>query len=74
MNPSRSEDIAINFGKQLRRVRLKNKMSQVTLAIRAGMGPNYVSELEKGCRDVKLSTVKRLADVLGVSPWQLLRD
>ena len=61
------------FGKQLQRERQKQSMSQVNLAIRAGMGPNYISELEQGKRDVKLSTLARLADVLKISPYRLLQ-
>lgn len=62
-----------SFGKQLQRERRKQRISQVNLAISAGMGPNYVSELEQGKRDVKLSTVARLAAVLKIPPHQLLR-
>jgi transcriptional regulator with XRE-family HTH domain len=61
------------FGRQLQRERVKKNISQVNLAIRAGMGPNYISELEQGRRDVKLSTVARLADVLNIPPYQLLQ-
>jgi transcriptional regulator with XRE-family HTH domain len=61
------------FGRQLQRERVKQNISQVNLAIRAGMGPNYISELEQGRRDVKLSTVARLADVLNIRPYQLLQ-
>ena len=61
------------FGKQLQSERQKQNISQVNLAIRAGMGPNYISELEQGKRDVKLSTLVRLAHVLNIPPHQLLR-
>jgi len=61
------------FGRQLQRERVNQNISQVNLAIRAGMGPNYISELEQGRRDVKLSTVARLADVLKIPPYRLLQ-
>ena len=61
------------FGRQLQKERQRQHISQVNLAIRAHMGPNYISELEQGKRDVKLSTVARLAEVLRIPPYRLLR-
>jgi transcriptional regulator with XRE-family HTH domain len=63
------------FGAQLRAIRLERGWSQHTLADRADMQPKHVSRLETGERtDPRLSTVRRLAEALNVSPARLLEE
>lgn len=61
------------FGKQLRKLRLKNKVSQEQLAEIADLHRNYVGGVERGERNVSLVNIVKLARALKVKPGQLLR-
>lgn len=59
---------------RVREVREKAGLSQQTLAERAGLAIRTVSALENGVVDVRLSTMKAIADVLGVSVTDLIDE
>lgn len=67
----KAEQIARKLGKRIREERSKTGLSQVDLAIQAGLSANYVSEIERGVRDVKVSTVGRISQVLQIPPSTL---
>ena len=58
----------------LRAVRLQKKLSQESLAQKAGLSVSYVSMLERGQRSPPLDTLEALAKGLGVSPLALLQE
>jgi transcriptional regulator with XRE-family HTH domain len=58
--------------KNLKTLRLKNKLSQETLASRAGLSVSYISMLERGQRVTPLDTLELLAKALKVKPLELL--
>ncbi len=58
----------------LRLVRLQRKLSQETLARKAGISVSYVSMLERAQRSPPLDTLEALAKALGVPPLSLLQD
>lgn len=51
---------------RLRLARLAANRSQREVASAAGIGHGHLSQIETGVVDPKLSTVRRLADCLGV--------
>jgi transcriptional regulator with XRE-family HTH domain len=55
------------FGANLRRLRLDAGLTQMELSNRSGLDMAEISRLETGLRDVRLSTIVRLADGLEVS-------
>lgn len=57
---------------KLRKVRMMQLMTQAQLAIRAGMTPASISRIETGRSKARISTVRRLADALGVDPSDLI--
>ncbi len=57
----------------LRAMRVQKKLSQETLAQKAGISVSYVSMLERGRRTPPLGTMEALAKALGVSPLALLQ-
>ena len=61
------------FGRVLRALREERGLSQEQLAHEAGSGRTFVSELERGVKGVSLSTLFRLAAVLEVAPFVLIR-
>jgi transcriptional regulator with XRE-family HTH domain len=60
------------FGQRLRHYRLARGMTLAALAERVGRAPSALSALENGRREPRLSLLRALADVLGVSTAQLL--
>lgn len=55
----------INFGKAVREVRLENGWTQLQLAEELELDVAYISRIERGEKDVSLSTVARIAESLG---------
>ena len=62
----------IQFGKKLREVRLKKKLSQGDVAKILGVHRSYISGLERGVRNPSLLTVQKVAEALGVSIKKIL--
>jgi transcriptional regulator with XRE-family HTH domain len=74
-NPSknrRSVSLSDKFAAHLKFERLRRKLSQETLAGKAGLSVSYISMLERGQRSPPLDTLEALAKALGVSPASLL--
>jgi transcriptional regulator with XRE-family HTH domain len=68
------EPIARRLGNAIRRRRAAAGLSQEALAAAARVHPTYVSLLERGLRDPKLSSVAKVARALGVSAAKLVED
>ena len=61
-NPQKS------FGKKLRELRKTKGWSQEYLALESGLDRSYVSEVERGLRNISVVNIHRLAEALSVSP------
>jgi len=72
--PQRSRDPAVaeRFGRNLRRVRRREGLSQEELAVRASLHRTEVGKLENGERLPRIDTLVRLADSMVVPPGELL--
>jgi transcriptional regulator with XRE-family HTH domain len=70
------DDPAVNqvavFGRRLREVRLEREWTQEDLADRSGLTSVQVSRIERGVREVRLTTLLRLIAALEVSPDRVL--
>jgi len=61
--------------KRLRELRLRKGLTQEAFAEQAGFSYKYYQAVEAGRkRDLRLSTLERLAEAHGMELWQLLRD
>ncbi len=61
--------------KRLRQLRLRRGLTQEAFAEQAGFSYKYYQAVEAGRkRDLRLSTLERLAQAHGLEVWQLLRD
>ncbi|MEO1602243.1 MAG: helix-turn-helix transcriptional regulator [Pseudomonadota bacterium] len=67
-------EIRTIFAENLRQHRLAAGLSQEELAHRADMDRSYVSALERSVYAASIDIVARLADELGVSAAELLRE
>lgn len=53
--------IEVRFGRRLKELRLKQNISQEELAFRCGLSKNYISDVERGTRNVSLKTIEKIA-------------
>ncbi|MBA2288023.1 MAG: helix-turn-helix transcriptional regulator [Ktedonobacteraceae bacterium] len=67
------EDIRIRFGRAVRERRSELKISQEDFAERAGLHRTYISDLERGKRNVSLENIERLAQALTLSISDLMK-
>lgn len=54
-------------------LRLKRKMTQAELASRTELTRPYVSDVERGLRNITIETLARFAGALGTTPSSLLK-
>jgi len=72
--PEREQVLALaeRFGKNLRRVRKREDLSQEQLGRRASLHRTEIGLLEKGERVCRIDTLVRLAGAMAVPPGELL--
>ena len=68
-----SKGLLAALSKNLRAAREAQRLSQEALAERSDLHRTYVGSVERGERNVSLSTLETLAVALGVEPADLLR-
>jgi transcriptional regulator with XRE-family HTH domain len=61
------------IGKEIRKARIDKGLLQKTLADRLGVPQQYISRVESDKVDLRLSTLQRIADELGVGVCALLQ-
>ena len=67
------ENINIKFGRRIKELRLKEDISQEELAFRCQLSKNYVSDVERGTRNITLKVVEKFAIGLNVTPSHLFK-
>lgn len=65
------ETIEKKFGRRLRELRLMRNWSQEELAFRCNMSKNYISDVERGTRNVSLKGIEKIARGLEVEICEL---
>jgi transcriptional regulator with XRE-family HTH domain len=61
------------FGRNLRALREERGWTQEELADKSGLTSVQISRVERGVREVRLTTILRLVDALDTKPDRLLR-
>ncbi len=61
-------------GRRLRRLRRERALSQQDLSAATGVAQATLSDLERGKRGARPSTVRKLAAALGVEPKELMEE
>jgi transcriptional regulator with XRE-family HTH domain len=61
------------FGKSVRKLRLRNKLSQAKLARLCGIHINYVGRIERGGQNISLLNIEKLARGLKAKPSDLFK-
>ncbi len=66
--PAMSErDVKSAFGKTVRGARVDLRLSQEELGNRSGLHRTYISDVERGTRNISLESIEKLADALELS-------
>ena len=66
-------DICVLVGKRIRKLRLERGWTQTYLSVHAGVGRNYISDVELGKKEIGLRNLCLLAQSLGVRMEVLVR-
>jgi transcriptional regulator with XRE-family HTH domain len=72
MSDQLPKDIRARFGIAIRKRRNELTISQEDLAERAGLHRTYISDLERGKRNVSLENLEKLAKALNLSISDLM--
>ena len=65
------ENIKIEFGKNVKKFRLKKKISQEKLAEIAELHRTYISDVERGTRSISLGNIQKIAIALDIPIYKL---
>lgn len=67
------DDAIQKFGENVRRARHERGWTQEDLSARTGLAVVQISRIERGKREIRLTTLIRLLDAFDVAPETLLR-
>lgn len=67
------EDMNIKFGRRIKELRLLQNISQEELGFRCQLSKNYVSDVERGTRNVSLKVIEKFAIGLKVPVYFLFK-
>jgi transcriptional regulator with XRE-family HTH domain len=68
-----AKDICALVGQKIRALRTAKGWTQTYLSVHAGVGRNYISDVELGKKEIGLRNLQLLAQSLGVKTADLLR-
>lgn len=66
-------DSSKKLGQNLKKLRLKKKMSQGDISRKLGVDRAYISSIENGRMNPTLSTLEKLAEAIGINSSELLK-
>lgn len=66
-------DICVLVGQRIRKLRLRKGWTQTYLSVHAGVGRNYISDVELGKKEIGLRNLYLLAQSLDVTLEGLVR-
>jgi transcriptional regulator with XRE-family HTH domain len=65
-NQTMKRDILIKFGQRVREERMRLKLSQEELAIRAGVHRTYIGMIERAEKNITLENIEKIAKALKI--------
>ena len=63
-----------NLGDRIRELRTKQEIGQDAFAFKAGIHRTHIGSIERAEVDPRLSTVQKIAEALGITLAELLKD
>ncbi|WP_036256366.1 helix-turn-helix domain-containing protein [Mesoplasma syrphidae] len=73
MTVEKKDDIIDILSKNMKKLRTKAKITQEELSFRSGLHRNYISDSERGRRNVSLKVIEKIAEGLGVEVKDLFK-
>jgi DNA-binding XRE family transcriptional regulator len=67
MEAELNNDLERLFGERIKLLRISVSMSQEELSFRSGLHRNYISDVERGRRNISLKALNKLAKGLGIT-------
>jgi transcriptional regulator with XRE-family HTH domain len=65
------EKIEIRFGRKIKELRMIQNLSQEELAFRCGLSKNYISDVERGKRNISLQSIEKIANGFRINEKEL---
>ena len=62
----------MTIGERIKEFRLKAGLTQSELAAKLGIPYQSIGQWERGLRSPKIETLQKIAEALGVEPWELM--
>jgi transcriptional regulator with XRE-family HTH domain len=66
-------ELMVYVGDNLKRLRVLNALTQAELAQKAGLTPAAVARIERDEAEPRMTTLRKLAEALGIEPQELVR-
>ena len=67
------DDIKLKLGERIKEIRIKEGYSQEELASLAKLHRTYISDIERGERNVSVQNIEKIAKALKADPSELLK-
>lgn len=68
----KDSNILLNFGENLKRIRIDKRISQEKLALISSLDRTYISSVERGKRNISLINIIKISKSLNIHPSALL--
>jgi transcriptional regulator with XRE-family HTH domain len=65
--------LMVYVGDNLKRLRFLNALTQAELTQKAGLTPAAVARIERNEAEPRMTTLRKLAEALGIEPQELVR-
>lgn len=59
------------IGEQVRTIRISKQLTQRVIAEKSGFSDSYISDIERGKRNISLESLEKIMKALGVTPFEL---
>jgi transcriptional regulator with XRE-family HTH domain len=66
-------ELVVYVGDNLKRLRVLNALTQAELAQKAGLTPAAVARIERNEAEPRMTTLRKLAESLGIEPHKLVK-
>lgn len=60
------------YGPKIKQIRILSRLTQKEVASRAGISQNFLSEIESGMYDIRISLLYKIAKALNICPHELI--
>lgn len=65
------EELCLNIGLKIKFFRQQRRITQAILAEKLNMDVRYLSDIERGKKNITLKTIHKIATILGINPIEL---